>query len=258
MDSYQHVNNATYFDYITQARHDLLIKPYAPNQKERFFLVDASCEFKTAITYPDTLTAKQYIESIGNSSFALSYEFFNSQQQLCAQGKAIVVTVNQENHPFPVPAYIKELFGEFTAPKKPVEEIEIPTNKILSRSIVPLRWVDIDAFGHVDNSRYFDFMVEARNALIPADSTLYKSYLFFLIQTRCVFYKPFHYPSNIQIKQSLIQVGRSSFTLGYEFFGEDELTLYAKGAATLVCVDPQTKRPVRVAQELASKLSIEI
>ena len=75
MDAYHHVGHQKYFDYLTETRHAQLIKPYLPNQKEKFFLVDISCTFKKSLVYPGTTLVKQYLVAKGNSSFTFEFEF---------------------------------------------------------------------------------------------------------------------------------------------------------------------------------------
>lgn len=256
MDTYEHVNNANYFNYMTEARHDVLIKPFLPNQKETFFLVDVSCEFKRPVQYPDTITAKLYLEQKGKSSFVLSHEFFNSQQELCAVGKSTLVAVDKASlKAVPIAEYLTPLLGENLLPKQPAERIDISNAKLLNTLTIPLRWVDEDAFHHLNNARYFDFMVEARNNLFPHSDIKNDLCLFFLVNTRCVFYQAFYYPANITIKQYLLHTGASSFNFAYQFFCNDEPDVYAEGIATLVCVDKITHRPVAVAKQISEKIA---
>ncbi len=34
--------------------------------------------------------------------------------------------------------------------------------KLINQIKIPIRWVDLDAYAHVNNARYFDYMSEAR------------------------------------------------------------------------------------------------
>ena len=107
---------------------------------------------------------------------------------------------------------------------------------------VPVRWVDIDAYGHVNNSRYFDFMTEARAVFLKQFMHLAKNLHFILVDTHCNFKRPIYYPSVVHIQQNVQQIGTSSFELRYVFYvNDDHNTIMAEGSAKMVCFDPIKK-----------------
>ena len=93
IDLYNHVNNARYFDFLTEARAQLLANVMEINNDWQFILVDVQCNFRKAFTYPDTVILKQYSEKVGSKSFTMAYEFYslNDPDVLYAKGQAKLV-----------------------------------------------------------------------------------------------------------------------------------------------------------------------
>lgn len=129
-------------------------------------------------------------------------------------------------------------------------------SKLISTLNIPIRWVDLDAYGHVNNAKYFDYMSEARIALFG--ETFTESKLHFVVaETNCIYKKSFHYPNTIVLQQFLKEIGRTYMVFYYEFYiaGDASKTVYAECTTKIVCFDPQTKRIVRIPAEMAVKLN---
>ncbi len=256
MDTYGHVTNSAYFKYLTNLRHDILLKPFLPHSKVQFLVVHTQCDFKLPVQYPAALTAKHYLEKMGNSSFVLSCDFFNAQGQLCTSAQTTLATVDNKNFkPTAIPAEIKTILGEGVIEKPPRHQLELSGARLLNTIKIPLRWVDMNAGEHVDNAIYFEFMIEARCALFPNSDLRNDLCLFFLIATDCTFHKPLIYPDAVIVKQYLLHVGSSSLNFAYQFFAASAPdTLYAEGKGVMVCVDPKTHKPIPVAKQLMERL----
>lgn len=251
MDPYNHVAHQKYFDYLTETRHAELIKPYLKNQQEKFFLVDVSCDFKKALNYPGAITIKQYVVAKGNSSFTFEFEFFNDQAELCATAFSTLVSVDSNSHKkILMPDYLQEKFSSAELPEKfTIDKIIIPDDsKLLLTKTMPTRYADLDAFCHVNNTHYFDYMLEARHALFPDNDALNAPCYFFIINARCVFYQPVYYPGDVEIKLYLTHTGRSSFTFAYKILQNAELC--AEGSTVLVCIDKEKLSPIKIPDEI--------
>lgn len=134
-----------------------------------------------------------------------------------------------------------------------MQTIDISACKLLSTYNITLRWVDMDAYHHVNNARYFDYMAETRahyfSEILEDRNTQYV-----LVHVECDFKKPLIYPKNIIIKQYFAEMSRTTFTFYYTFHDEkDESVLYAHGKGVLVCIDAKSQRPVPV-PDLVKKL----
>ena len=112
---------------------------------------------------------------------------------------------------------------------------------------VPLRWSDMDAFGHVNNSVYFTYFEQARvewwtaHQLPPlgSDNTFPV-----IVQASCTYLKPIIYPETINIKVSIAPPGKTSYESFYEVYSKSKPDLlYATGTTKIVWIDGLTGRP---------------
>lgn len=101
----------------------------------------------------------------------------------------------------------------------------------------PIRWGDMDAFGHVNNSVFFAYFEQARVSWWEkiAIYRLHADEGPVVITAECTFLKQLFYPANLAIKVYVGPPGRSSYMIYYEIFLEHDLhTLYAHGSTKVV------------------------
>lgn len=136
------------------------------------------------------------------------------------------------------------------------EQNSIFTPRLLSTLDFPLRWVDVDAYHHVSQTRYIDAMTETRaqwiTHAIKDNKDFFKHYFFYVIDTQCTFYRSFKYPGFMRVKQYLIALQQSNFTLQYIFSSPENEKMHAQGFSRLACIDPKTERPTRIPEILLS------
>lgn len=127
--------------------------------------------------------------------------------------------------------------------------------KFLGECLVATRWCDLDSYGHVNNSRYFEYMTEGRGKVLSHIISPYDETQYVLVFTDCHFKKSILYPGNVLIRHFVKSVGRTSFTIYTELLSEDGAVSYAEGDAKLVCLDPVTHRPMQIPDVLKQKIS---
>ncbi len=125
---------------------------------------------------------------------------------------------------------------------------------LLNEITIPVRWVDIDAYNHVNNSHYFDAMTEARAQYILPLSHLAPDCQFILVDTQCNFKKPYYYPGYIRLQQFLNKIGNSSFELNYLFLNDESDAIHAEGHAKIVCFSAMKKKVIRVPDGFREKI----
>lgn len=120
---------------------------------------------------------------------------------------------------------------------------------------ISARWGDMDAYHHITNSRYFDYMTEARVIMFTPVVDFIKDLHFMVVATDCEFKRPIVYPNKVLIHPSLRDMGRTSFRLRYEFYTkEDTENIYAIGHTRMVCFNPIEGKPSRIPEKLKSVL----
>ena len=119
--------------------------------------------------------------------------------------------------------------------------------KPLSSLEVPLRWSDMDAFGHVNNSVYFTYFEQARiewwneHHLPPLGI---ENSIPVIVNASCTYLKPIIYPETIIINVSIGPPGKTSYESFYEVYSKTNFNiLYATATTKIVWVDKTTGRP---------------
>ena len=112
--------------------------------------------------------------------------------------------------------------------------------KLVHTETIPIRWGDMDALGHVNNTVYFRYMEQARiswfDTLGLARSGTAEGPA--IINASCSFLKPLVYPGDVEVKTYVGQVGRSTFETWMEMRPScDPEVIYAEGSAKVVWVD---------------------
>jgi len=109
------------------------------------------------------------------------------------------------------------------------------------RKLIPLRWGDLDAMNHLNNTLYFRLMEEARiswfveHDLMMDPSNPERPDGPILAFASCDFLIPMTYPCNATVTQTVTRLGRSSMDLDVTIEGDEaEPLLYAKGKNVLV------------------------
>jgi len=123
--------------------------------------------------------------------------------------------------------------------------------KLVHTERIEIRWGDMDAMGHVNNTVYFRYMEQARigwfESLLPRGDA-WSAIGIVIVNASCNFKKPINYPGSVEVKVFAGAPGGSSVPTYYELLIEGQL--YADGAATVVFVDAQKQKPLRIPQSL--------
>jgi acyl-CoA thioester hydrolase len=127
--------------------------------------------------------------------------------------------------------------------------------KLVHVERIPIRWGDMDAMGHVNNTVYFRYMEQARigwfDALVP-EQEAWKSTGIVIANASCNFKRPINYPGTVEVRVFTGLPGGSSVPTYYEMVVEE--ALYADGAATVVFIDMEKQKPVRIPDGIRTRL----
>lgn len=136
--------------------------------------------------------------------------------------------------------------------------IEIPEDrKVVHEMRIPIRWGDMDAYAHVNNTVYFRYMEQARvewiTSLGYAVALGEESML--MINGFCNFYQQLSYPGELILNTSIGAIGRSSIDVytSMSLTTEPEV-IAAIGGATMVWVDLKTNKSAPWPQHVLDKL----
>jgi acyl-CoA thioester hydrolase len=115
-----------------------------------------------------------------------------------------------------------------------------PAPKIVFSLPMPVRWRDMDAFGHVNNAAYLGFVEEARVAWFRSLSADWagETSAPILAAVSMNYRKPAAWPEDVVVHLSADRLGTKSVTIGHRIVSAaDPAVLYADGDAVLVWVD---------------------
>lgn len=115
--------------------------------------------------------------------------------------------------------------------------------RLIHTTRMPVRWGDMDAYGHVNNTVYFRYFEQARCEWIeqigfPVSPKEAAGPV--IINASCTFFAPVNYPATLVVKMYAGEPGRTSVMTWYELFVEGQDKLYAEGAAKTVWMDNAT------------------
>ena len=120
-------------------------------------------------------------------------------------------------------------------------KLVVPENKMLMHTMTTaIRWGDMDAMGHVNNTVYLRYMESARIQLMSEGGfdTNPQGEGFVIANIFCNFIRQLEYPGDVVVRSYVGATGRSSFDLYHELLRTDDGdTVYANGGATMVWVD---------------------
>lgn len=138
--------------------------------------------------------------------------------------------------------------------------IDIPQEKkLVHETVIPIRWGDMDAFGHLNNTIYFRYMEQGRIDWIESFgfSAQHEEGGALVANAFCNFYTQVNYPGDILVRTHIGKVGRTSAdTYNLMSLTNDPETLCAAGGATLVWVNLKTNRPAPWPQVFQKQLGL--
>lgn len=124
---------------------------------------------------------------------------------------------------------------------------------------IPTRWMDNDAYGHVNNVSYYSYFDTAVNqelieaGLLDIDMS---QQIALVVESQCRYFAPLVFPDVVQVGLRVARVGKSSVRYELGIFRNDENEAVAEGYFVHVYVDRYSRRadviPSRTRQFLLS------
>jgi len=137
-------------------------------------------------------------------------------------------------------------------------KLELPAQKKWVHTMtLPIRWGDMDAMGHVNNTVYFRYMEVARVEwlLQVAPYPRPEGQGGVVVNAFCNFIRQFTFPGEVLMRSYLGAVGRSSFEIFQEMsLVDDPDTLCATGGATMVWIDVQSQKSIPLPDTIRQRL----
>jgi acyl-CoA thioester hydrolase len=126
----------------------------------------------------------------------------------------------------------------------------LPEEKRLVHSmVIPIRWGDMDAMGHVNNTVYFRYMETVRlDWIFKAGAALdMREQGPVIVNAFCNFLGQLEHPGDLQVTMFVANAGRSSFETYHTIERVDQPGLtWAEGGAKVVWTDYQARKSMAI------------
>lgn len=126
------------------------------------------------------------------------------------------------------------------------------TKNPVHTEVIKVRWGDMDALNHVNNSVFFRYMEQARiswfDSIGVAMIANHQGPV--VVSATCNFLKPIVYPATVAVGVFLGHVGRSSFVIHHEIISTEAALRYAEGETTIVWIDHKRVKSIAMPNEL--------
>jgi acyl-CoA thioester hydrolase len=123
---------------------------------------------------------------------------------------------------------------------------------------IPTRWMDNDAYGHVNNVVYYSFFDTAVNAHLISSGCLdiqNSGAIGLVVETGCQFFKPITFPDLLEAGLAVKRLGTSSVRYEIGIFIKGDESAAAEGHFVHVYVDRALNKPVPIPDKVRKVLS---
>jgi acyl-CoA thioester hydrolase len=182
LDQLGHVNNVIFVDYLQEARVDML-RVHAPDARagqlaDGVVVVRHSVSFETPLTFSSGSVHRQsvqiesWITEIRAASFTIAYEVVTGagEERVTFARASTVLTpyVFATGRPRRITPEERIGLERYLEPSAPAPRRQPSARVETEHGHYPahVRFSDVDAYGHVNNVKYFEYLQEARIALL--------------------------------------------------------------------------------------------
>ena len=119
--------------------------------------------------------------------------------------------------------------------------------KLVFTSCLPIRWGDMDAMGHVNNTVYFRYAEQVRIEWLESlgfSTGQARDQSPVIVNASCTFLIPLTYPGTIEVRMYTGHAGRSSLPTYFDMRPRGDEKIYAEGAAKIIWMNPGTGKSI--------------
>jgi acyl-CoA thioester hydrolase len=119
------------------------------------------------------------------------------------------------------------------------------------------RWMDNDAYGHVNNVVYYSWFDTVVNAHLIEHGVLdihHGQAIGLVVETQCNYFSPLAFPQTVEAGLRVARLGSSSVRYEVALFAQDQDLCAARGHFVHVYVDRVSRRPVSLPDPLKQLL----
>ena len=124
---------------------------------------------------------------------------------------------------------------------------------------MPTRWMDNDAYGHMNNIVHYaliDTAVTDWQRNHGFFNQEYKCLEFMVVESGCRYFSEAAYPDKIAVGLKIKKIGTTSWIYQAGLFREDEKLCFALGFFAQVLVDHKNRRPTPIPEKMRDALKL--
>lgn len=268
LDAQGHVGNTLVVDYMQEARAEFFrAGPCSALLDSGVVVVSHQVRYDAPIAYSEAgVVVELGIPQLGGARFEVAYTLHQGARQVAAARTVLCPFDFDRQSPMRLADPDRAWLGEHRVEVEPLRTLTAPALG-QAGTVTPcaVRWSDLDSYGHVNNVKVLDYVMQARIvATTQWDPAMTRegageASLNWLIARQDVDYvnQISHRVRPYRVRTAPVALGDSSITLAAEVFDPEEDTLFARSRTVLVAADRQmrkTQLPDSVRERLAARL----
>lgn len=267
LDAQGHVNNALIADYLQEARVRFLLEgENAALLGHGTLVVGHQVEYLAPVEFrTEPVEVRLWVGNVGASRFSIGYEVVQDGVVAARARTVLCIFDFDAGRPRRMTPTERAWFVDRSSPLEPLRPLgKWRAGERAHATPLTVRWTDLDAYGHVNNVRFFDFVAEARVQMSSeADqagnrmsAAAQAGYLWMVARQDVDYLAQLdHRLEPYQSRVAVAEIGRTSMTLVAEVTDPLAGTMHARARTVLVCGD-RTGRPIPVPDELRRGLEL--
>ncbi|WP_255433780.1 thioesterase family protein [Tessaracoccus sp. MC1865] len=248
MDAQGHINNAVMVDYLQEARVVFLRGGAASGLlDEGIVVVSHQVEYRRPIHYDGAQVVVELgVSRLGASRVELAYEVSQGGEAALVARTMLCAFCFDEQRPIRLKPEYREFFDAHRKEVEPLRELRAPALEGAGTPVsLPVRWTDLDSYGHVNNAKVYDYLQQARiEATTQWDPTMARAGSegaehMWLVARQDVDYlaQLEHRPEPYEVRVAPVHLGSSSIVLASEIVDPATGTVHNRARTILVVAD---------------------
>ncbi len=253
MDAQGHMNNAVMVDYLQEARVVFLRSgPASALLDEGIVVVRHQVEYRRPIHYDeDAVVVELGVSTLGASRVELAYEITQGGEVSIVARTLLCAFSFDEQKPIRLKPEYRSFFEEHRIEVEPLRDLTAPHLEGRGTPVpLPVRWTDLDSYGHVNNAKVYDYLQQARiTATTQWDPTMARAgskgaQHMWLIARQDVDYLAQipHRLEPYEVRVAPVHLGTSSIVLASEVVDPETGTVHNRARTILVVADQDLKQ----------------
>lgn len=266
MDAQGHVNNARFVDYLQEARADFLLSgPCAPMLGGGVVVASHQVEYSAPIVFSsEPVRIELEVVEVRAARFTLGYRLHHGGV-VCARARTVLCPFDfAAGTPTRLGERERAWLGGLVTPAEPLRDLAMaPVGDRGMATPLRVRWTDLDSYGHVNNTVFFDYVQEGRITFSTAASRQMAragasgpaQAVWLVVRQDVRYLRQLRFRRDpYEVATAVLSTGRTSMTFASEIRDPTGPDVFARASTIVVCAD-ENLRPTSIPQEWKDALA---